>query len=138
MQGLLSDVHLQGHLRYLDHLLRAIGLWPVLSQLGIRLATFRDLGIPGNIDDRSLWKLCQEKGWVLFTEDRNNDGPDSLHATLLDSWQTGGLPVLTLANKGRFEHDRVYTERAAMDIANLLFDIADGQYRDQARIWVPL
>lgn len=75
---------------------------------------------------------------MLFTENRNADGPDSLDATLADSWRTGHLPVLTLANKGKFYHSREYAERVASDVAELLLGIAvDGQYRDQPRIYVP-
>jgi hypothetical protein len=74
---------------------------------------------------------------VLFTENRNDDGPNSLQATLVDSWRNGHLPVLTLASKGRFERDLVYAERVAADVAELLFGLAEGQYLDQQRIYVP-
>jgi hypothetical protein len=92
-----------------------------------------------DIRDRSLWEHCQRDGWVLLTENRNDDGPDSLQATLNDSWRIGSLPVLILSNKGRFEYDRTYAERVASDIAEVLFAISqEGEFRDQPRIWVPL
>jgi hypothetical protein len=137
VQGLLADVNVQGHLLYLHHLLEALGLWTVLGELNLRLVTFRDLQLAPDLDDRSLWNRCQQDGWVLFTENRNHDAPDSLHATLTDSWQMGYLPVVTLSNKGRFEYDRAYAERVATDVADLLFGIANEQYRDQPRIYVP-
>jgi hypothetical protein len=139
MRGLLADVKVQGHLPYLRHLLEALDLWPVLVELNLRLVTFPDLQLPRDLDDRRLWIRCQQDGWVLFTENRNDDGPDSLHATLADSWQTGCLPVLTLSDKGKFEHDRAYADRVATDVADLLFGIAQEEpYRAQPRIWVPL
>jgi len=139
MHGLLADVNVQGHLPYLRHLLEALDLWPIIEALSLRLVTFRDLQLARNYDDRSLWGRCQHDGWVLFTENRNHDGPDSLQATLTDSWQVGCLPVLTLSDEGRFEHDRPYADRVATDVADLLFGIAqEQQYRDQPRIWVPL
>jgi hypothetical protein len=139
MQGLLADVNVQGHLLYLQkRLLPTLGLWPVIAELGLRFVTFNDLVIPADINDRALWNLCQVQGWGLFTENRNNDGPDSLQQTLFDSWIEGLLPVLTLENKSRFDHDRDYAARVATDIANLLFDIASDQYRDRPRIWVPM
>lgn len=67
---------MQGHLPYLQRLLELLDLWPVLAELKIELATFRDLQIPADLDDRSLWRLCQQDGWVLFTDNRNNLGPD--------------------------------------------------------------
>ncbi len=89
------------------------------------------------MDDRPLWNYCQEHRWVLFTENRNNDGPDSLQATLVGSWRDGNLPVLTLANKGRFEHSPEYARCVAAQIAELLYGVHFGQYRDQPRIYVP-
>ncbi len=137
MFGLLADENLQGHLPYLRHLFESLDLWGVLSVLSIQLATFPDIKLSRGTDDRTLWNRCQKDGWVLFTENRNQDGPDSLQATLLDSWKVGLLPVLTLSNKNRFEHSRAYAERVAKDIAELLFGIVHGEYHDQSRIFVP-
>ena len=138
MQGLLADVNVEGHLPYLRGLLESRDLWFILVEFNLRLATFRDLQFPRNLDDRSLWNRCQQDGWVLFIENRNDDGPDSLHATLSDSWLIGHLPVLTLSNKRRFEHDPDYAARVADTVADLLFGIAgEQQYRDQSRIFVP-
>jgi hypothetical protein len=137
MRGLLADVNVQGHLPYLKQLMESLGLWPVLAELKLELLTFRDLKLPPRLDDRSLWNYCQGEGWALFTENRNHDGPDSLHATLMDSWRVGYLPVLTLANKGKFDHSREYAQCVATDVAELLFGIEHGEYRDQRRIFVP-
>jgi hypothetical protein len=137
VRGLLADVNVQGHSPYLRQLLVTLDLWIVLAEKKLEFKTFRDLGLPRNLDDRSLWNHCQEQGYVLFTENRNHDGPDSLHATLTDSWQIGHLPVLTLANKGEFERSTGYAKQVATDIADLLFGIDEGEYRDQNRIYVP-
>jgi hypothetical protein len=138
MQGLLADVNVQGHLPYLCVLLKKLDMWDVLVELDLRFATFRDLRLPRDLDDRSLWNRCQQDGWVLFTENRNQDGPGSLQATLLDSWQSPHLPVLTLSNKKRFECDREYALRVAIDVAELMFGIEQGQYCDQPRIYIPI
>jgi hypothetical protein len=120
MRGLLADVNVQGHLPYLRQLMVNLCLWPVLAELNLALVTFRDLDLPPHLDDRSLWNHCQEQGWALFTENRNHYGLDSLNATLMDSWRVGHFPVLTLANKGKFDHSRQYAARVATDIAELL------------------
>jgi hypothetical protein len=138
MRGLLADVNVQGHLPYLRYLLEALDLWAVLAELNLQLVAFPDLRLPRDLDDRALWNFCQQEGWVLSTENRNHDGPDSLQATLMDSWQSGHLPVLTLSDKGKFEHKREYAERVATDIAELLFGIGHEQYRDRDRIYVPI
>lgn len=138
MRGLLADVNVQGHLSYLHGLLEALDLWTVLAELELRLATLSELNLPRDLDDRTLWKRCQQDGWLLFTENRNDDGPDSLQATLADSWCTGHLPVMTLSNKRRFEYDRRYADRVATDVGEILFGIVQEQkYLDQPRIYVP-
>jgi hypothetical protein len=135
---MLADIDVQGHLPYLRQLTEVLGLWECLAELRLDFVTFPELDLPRDLDDRSLWNRCQEMGWVLLSENRNHDGPDSLQATLTDSWNEGHLPVLTLSNKGRFEHSRAYAEQVASDVAELLFGISQGQYRDQPRIYVPL
>jgi hypothetical protein len=138
MPGLLADVNVQGHLEYLRRLMRVDGLLEILTELGLSLVTFSDVGLNPGISDRVLWQHCQEKEWVLFTENRNHEDEDSLNATLQDSWHVGHLPVLTLANKGKFENNRMYAATVAKDIATQLFDAFFVGNRDQPRIFVPI
>jgi hypothetical protein len=140
MRGLLADVHLQGHLPYLRSLIDELDLGSVLAELELELATFPDIPLDPSLDDRSLWNHCQREGWVLFTENRRADDPNSLQATLADSWKPGCLPVLTLANKTRFEHSPAYAKLVATHVAEVLFDIQVGLgyiSNDQPRIYVP-
>jgi hypothetical protein len=126
MRGLLADVNLQGHAAFVRLVLESRGLWKVLNELGFEFTTFDQLQFPPDLDDRTLWNRCQLDGWVLFTENRNQNGRDSLEATLADSWQIGMLLVLTLANKREFERSRDYVDRVANDVAELLFGIGEG------------
>src|SRR5437879_2061521 len=59
MRGLLADVNVQGHLPYLRRLLEILDLWPVLAALPVEFATFPDLQLRPNLDDRSVWNHCQ-------------------------------------------------------------------------------
>jgi hypothetical protein len=72
---------LSQHFGYLRQRLQALDLWSVLAASNLSFATFAEIHLAADIDDRSLWNHCQRDGWVLFTENRNDDGPDSLHAT---------------------------------------------------------
>src|SRR5581483_11368137 len=99
---------------------------------------FPDCGLDPHMKDRALWHYCQANGFVLFTDNRNHEDEDSLDATIEDSWHEGHLPVLTLANKGRFEHSEAYATRVATDVANLLYSILHENIRNQGRIFVPL
>lgn len=137
LRGLLADVNVQGHLPYLRRLLEKLDLWSVLAELHLDLVTFPILQLPRDLDDRTLWNRCQQNGWVLFTDNRNHENENSLQATLADSWRVGHLPVVTLANKGKFDHSEEYAKRVASDVATLLFGICQEQYLDQPRIYVP-
>jgi uncharacterized protein (DUF433 family) len=49
MQGLLADVNVAGHLRYMSRLLKSLDLWPILADIGIRLMTLAELEWPRDI-----------------------------------------------------------------------------------------
>jgi hypothetical protein len=138
MPGLLADVNVQGHLPYLMRLIKEVGVLDLLTDIGITFETFPDRGRHPQMKDRALWNYCQANQLVLFTDNRNYEDEDALNATILDSWQEGHLPVLTLANKGRFERSGSYATRVANDVANLLFSTLHENVRNQARIFVPL
>ncbi len=129
MQGLLADVNLNHEPPILRGLLDDLGLRPLLVEANPRFLTLADLGLSPALSDRALWNYCQDEVWVLLTDNRNQNDKDSLEATLSDSWRVGHLPVLTLADKGRFNRDAECRARVASDIAELLFGIADGEYR---------
>jgi hypothetical protein len=138
MPGLLADVNVQGHLPYLARLMEERGLLEILTELGIALATFPDLSLDRNMNDRSLWNFCQEHRWMLLTDNRNREDENSLQTTIEDFWHEGHLPVLTLANKGRFENSAAYATTVAEDIAEqLVVAFVDG-ICDQPRIFVPV
>jgi hypothetical protein len=139
MQGLLADANVEGHRESLRRALQRprIDLWDLLVETGIRFTTLDGAGLRGDVDDRTLWNFCQNEGWVLFTDNRNLSGPDSLEATLDDSWRFGNLPVLTLSSKERFEGSSEFIERVAEDVADLLFGIQQGEHSYQPRIYVP-
>jgi hypothetical protein len=138
LHGLLADVNVQGHLPYLRRLMEVQGLLEILTEMGIALVTFPDLGLDRGTDDRTLWHFCQANAWVLFTDNRNHEGENSLDATIQDSWREGHLPVLTLANKGKFENSAAYATRVAQDVAELLVAAFVDGSRNQPRIFVPL
>ena len=138
MPGLLADVNVQGHLPYLRRLIEQLGLLEVLEDLQISFMTFPGLGLDRSMNDRDLWNYCQENNFVLFTENRNHEDENSLSATIQDSWHEGHLPVLTLANKGKFERSVDYAERVAADITELLYSIFCENNRNSPRIYVPV
>jgi hypothetical protein len=137
MPGFLADVNLQGHLPYLGRLLDGLGLLEVLGELGLDLKRFPDLGLDGRMNDRELWNFCQANSWLLFTDNRNHEDENSLGVTLQDSWREGCLPVITLANKGKFENSQSYAMKVAEVVADILVTVFLDGIRNQPRIFVP-
>ena len=137
MRGLLVDENLQGHLRVLRRLFKQLELQPFLDDARLELRTFAEIGFSRDLDDRSVWIRCQREGWVLFTENRNLEGPNSLQAVLEDSWKVGNFPVVTLANKSKFQRDGRYALQVAAEVADILIGITLGEFLDQPRIFVP-
>ncbi len=137
MPGLLADVNVQGHLPYLARLIEHLGLLDMLQELGLALMPFPDLGLDRGLDDRSLWNYCQANSWVLFTDNRNYADENSLEAMIRDSWRAGHLPVLTRANKEKFENSAAYATKVAEDVVDLLIRIFQGGIHDRPRIFVP-
>ena len=60
--------------------------------------SFERLGLPYNTSDRDLWQLCQQREIVLLTANRNDEGPNSLEATIRTLNAPSSLPVLTIAD----------------------------------------
>ena len=138
MQGLLADINVQGQLRQLRYLLDTVELGRILQSLNIRLITFPEIRLDPNLDDRRLWEYCQSEGWVLFTDNRNRKGSGSLQRTLEEKWKAGDLPIITLSDKQSFQkNNNGYSERVALDVAEVLFGVKLGEYRNQPRIYVP-
>lgn len=137
MKGLLADANVAGQQRRIVDLLNRSGLLEILAELGTEFALLSDIGLPHDIDDRTLWERCQREGWVLLTDNRNDDGPTSLQATLVDAWTPGMLPILTLADKQQFDRRAAYRERVAADVADILFGLKYGEYGGRDRIFVP-
>lgn len=72
---------------------------------------------------------------VLITGNRNDDGPDSLEATLRRANSPACLPVFTLANPKRIYKDREYAFQVAVKFLEYFLDIEN--YRGVGRLYVP-
>jgi len=138
VRGLLADNNVQRHMLHLRDLLDGMGLLGILDTVGVKFLTLSDVGLPFDIDDRMLWKRCQEGRLVLFTDNRNAENDVSLQATLTAMWKPGDLPIITPTSKSKLEQDAGYRERVAADVAEILFGLVERKYRDRDRIYVPL
>lgn len=77
---------------------------------------------------------------MLLTDNRNGADPDSLEQVISQAYRDGRqefFPVATLGSKSKFENDTTYAERVAVDVADILFALADGPSNAAARVFVP-
>lgn len=133
--AILADANIQGQVARLVTELET-GEWAQLwAALGVRFTTFRVLGIPTNTPDRDLWRLCQQRTIILITANRNDDGPDSLAATIRDEGTPDSLPVITIGNIDRLMASREYAERAMVKLLDYLLDL--DAYRGTGRLYLP-
>jgi hypothetical protein len=82
VNGILADANCEGHLALLLRLFQEgwrHDVWEILHLTPVSLA---DLGLQSDASDRDMWEACQRAQVVLLTANRNDDGPESLEATI--------------------------------------------------------
>ena len=72
---------------------------------------------------------------AISTANRNDEGADSLEATIAQENTAQSLLVFTLSNDQRVLRDRLYAERVADRLLEVLFDM--DSYRGAGRIYLP-
>jgi hypothetical protein len=103
--------------------------------MGYSVESLDSLGLADDLPDSELWKLCQDRGFILITGNRNADGEDSLEVTMRKYCRLESLPVLTIANPERVMTDHAYAERVAVQILDVLLDLP--RYLGARRLFVP-
>ena len=107
---IMADNDVQGQFTDLLRVLTS-ALWKQLfTDLSIVVETFDSLGLSRKAEDGVVWQRCQDEGVVLFTGNRNGDGPNSLENIIRQHNKPDCLPVITLGDAQRFTRDRAYAE----------------------------
>jgi hypothetical protein len=105
------------------------------TTLGVKLLYFRDVELKPDSSDRDIWQTCQSEQLLLITNNRNQDGPDSLEATIRELSCPDSLPVFTISDLNMFRTDRAYVGRVAEKLYEYLIEI-DG-LRGTGRLYLP-
>jgi hypothetical protein len=135
VKALLADVNIQGHVDLLVALMKADPWREFWEELGIAYLTFSDVGLDRRVTDATVWQLCQQQGFVLLTNNRNDDGPESLEATIRGHTAAESLPVFTIADAERVRHSRDYADRVIEGLLQALFRI--DSLRGTGRLYLP-
>jgi hypothetical protein len=135
MRGVLADINMVGQGVALVSIWTSDAWRDLWTELGLTVETFASLGLPFDAPDTLIWRTCQREGIVLMTDNRNDDGPDSLEATIRHENQSDSLPVITIADTDRILRDRPYAERVAERLLDYLMRI--DEIRGTGRLYVP-
>jgi hypothetical protein len=135
MASIMADHNVEGHFVVLLRLWTS-DVWRAMwESLQLEVESFEHLGIPYSTSDRELWQLCQQREIVLLTANRNDEGVDSLEATMHTLNTPSSLPVLTLADPALVLASRDYAERVAIRVLEYLLEL--DNLRGVGRLFVP-
>jgi hypothetical protein len=96
MTNIIADHNSAGHLVILLRLWTS-DVWVSLREsLVCEVESFERLGLPYDTSDGDLWQVCQQRNVVLITVNRNDEGPDSLAATICELNEPSSLPAFTV------------------------------------------
>jgi hypothetical protein len=135
MGGLLADANIDGHVVAILRVLNGEGLRELWEPVELPLLHFRQLGLTPDVADDVLWQVCQQRKILLITGNRNDDGPDSLEATIRIHNNPTALPVFTLATPEEVLANRAYADRVATRLLEYIYDI-EG-LRGTGRLFLP-
>jgi hypothetical protein len=135
VKGLLADINVQGQLELLLHVWESAPWREIWESLNLTVFSFEELGLARDVADDVLWETCQQRQIVLLTANRNDEGPDSLEATIRDRNALDSLPVFTLADAQRLQNEPVYAKQTAEKLLDYLFRI--DEVRGTGRLYVP-
>jgi hypothetical protein len=133
--GILADNDSIGQVRRLVALLESDEWHELWEALNLSVLTIAELGLAPNTPDAQVWRICQEKGLVLITSNRNSDSADSLELTIRAENQSDSLPVFTLADPGKVRNNKNYADDVAATLLEYLHDI--DKLRGTGRLYLP-
>ena len=132
MQIILSDHNCEGHARAIFDMLKYEGY---LEWIPMELKWFEDVGLSPRTCDGTLWRFCQEHGYLLLTGNRSGDDGDlSLELITRRLVTSESLPVLTIG-KNKVLRRPDYCRRCAERLAEIVFELE--KYRGITRLYLP-
>ena len=135
MARLLADNDAVGYVEALVHEMKSPKWVDFWTMLGLTLVYFRDVGLAPASSDRTIWLTCQAEQLLLITNNRNQDGPDSLETTIRELNGPDSLPVFTISHLDTFRTSRTYVERMVDSLYVYLMGI--DELRGTGRLYLP-
>ena len=133
MQIILSDQNCEGHARAIFDMAKYEGY---LEWIPMELKMFHEVGLRRKADDETVWRFCQEHGYLLLTGNRSGkDGQISLELTIRRLVTSESLPVITIGNLGRVLARPEYRKQCADKLAEIVFELE--KHRGITRLYIP-
>ena len=101
----------------------------------MQVTSFRSLGLADSASDAVVWQACQAADVILFTGNRNAEGPDSLEEVIRRENRPHHLPVITVGSLTKLQQDHDYAEQVAERLMQYLMDVEN--IRGTGRLYVP-
>jgi hypothetical protein len=135
MPAIMADHDVEGHLQVLQSIWSQPGWSEIWTELACTIDSFERFGIEPSSSDSKVWRLCQERGAILITGNRNAEGDDSLEATIRREGGPNSLPIYTIADPDRLMRYRLYAEQVAARVYDYLR--AFDNLRGSGRLYLP-
>jgi hypothetical protein len=120
---LLADADIKGHVARLVARMQGESWREFWDYLDLRHVNFEDVGLDSADTDAVIWHKCQEQQIFLLTNNRNDDGPDSLEATIRTFNTPQCLPVFTIGEADSILSSSEYAERVADRLFRYLLEL---------------
>lgn len=135
MIALLADANIQGHITRLVARMQDEAWRDFWEHLELQHLTFADLGLDQSATDAAIWQRCQQHPALLLTSNRNDDGPDSLAATIRQHNTPQSLPVFTIADADGILAGHLYADRVIDRLFRYLLEL--DNVRGTGRLYLP-
>jgi hypothetical protein len=135
VKGLLADANIQGYVDVIVARMRSDAWKLFWDHLQLRYVHFADVGLAPSSPDLQVWRLCQQQGLFLITDNRNKKDPDSLEATIRAHSAPDSLPVFTIGDVQRLGQSHEYANQVIESL--FLYLLQEENIRGTGRLYLP-
>ncbi len=135
MIKLMADANITKHVTRLSLRMQSEEWCEFWDYLEMRVVTFQEAGLLADDTDVVVWKRCQEQQIFLITNNRNDDGPDSLETTIQTLGTLDSVPVFTVGDADAILASSEYVDRVVDRLFRYLLDI--DNIRGAGRLFLP-
>jgi hypothetical protein len=121
--ALLADANIQGQVELLAARMQGEPWREFWDYLQLRCLRFSDAGLDPADSDAVVWRRSQDLGMLLLTDNRNDEGPDSLEYTIRTHNTVASLPVLTIGDVRSVSTSGNYANRVIERLLQYLLEL---------------